>query len=186
MSDSGLVVNNYTFTGVLVLEFVSEWKSFLSEAQYPSYTLAIDSDFNAALDAALETSIKGSTLFDYTSKYDEYEWETLQYGYESLLFKYSGVAPISVTGRPIDQITRNDPSLASMISEQDILKLLRVESVKSAVRANLTLDASSSEGMQLSSKTASGHNTTSDSNAAAQVGYYAAGGVAGMVALALL
>lgn len=179
MSDSGLVVNNVTYTGVLASEFVSEWKSFLSEVQYTSHRLVYDSEFSsAAFNQAFSTIL--------TFAYNDYAWETLEYGYASLKFKYPDVAPITSTGRIIDEFTKGNPSFASVISEQDILALLRVESVKSAVRANMTLDASSSEVKQLSSKTSSGHNTTSDSNAAAQVGYYAAGGVAGMVALALL
>ncbi|PSK36949.1 hypothetical protein C7M61_003814 [Candidozyma pseudohaemuli] len=182
MSNSGLVVNKVTYTGVLVLEFVSEWKSFLSENQYSSHYLVYFSELSS-----LASNIGYFSEWP-TFAYDDYSWETLRYGMESLRFKYPDVARVTETkddGDWTDEFS-TDPSFYSKAIEAQALGLLRLESVRSALRANMTLDARSSEVKQLSSKTSSSHNTTSDSNAAAQVGYYAAGGVAGMVALALL
>ncbi|PSK36951.1 hypothetical protein C7M61_003816 [Candidozyma pseudohaemuli] len=103
--------------------------------------------------------------------WDEYRWETYFYGYQSLLLKYSEVEEVPASTTPCTTLCRENESLL-----QEHLRSM--SSVRSAVKAKMAT--------QLSSRNNFSGNATSNNNAATQAGFYAAGGIAGMVALALL
>lgn len=91
---------NPTFDGPLALAFQDELISFQSEV-------------------SLEAALGAYTLnvFEATAQeaWNEFFWETYWYGYESLLLKYPGVAPVPATTTE-DPFLTVDPELRSLYS----------------------------------------------------------------------
>lgn len=158
-----------TYTGPLALEFLQELKSYDSKIEMTSHGKIYTSRLPELIDSGLWNNL--DEIEELLHLWDEYRWETYFYGYQSLLLKYSGVEEVPASTTPCTTLCRENESLL-----QEHLRSM--SSVRSAVKAKMAT--------QLSSRNNFSGNATSHNNAATQAGFYAAGGIAGMVALALL